>query len=162
MKTLYRVGLAALFASVIASTSVPVAGAAEGVHLGTLTCKTLPGKRTNLLFRSSVALQCTFQTAQGKEHYRGEVGLLGVNLSKKGEETLHFTVLGLSKNTAMGAHLLSGGYWGASVSADIEKGIGSTQFVGGFNKGFSLVPSIDTSNGTGISAGVSRMTLEAK
>ncbi len=165
MKIARRIALMLFITSLAGVFSLPAARAAEGpgVSLGSLTCKTLPGTRVRLLLSSSVAIECTFKTAAGQEQYKGEIGFLGVDLSKKSEETLHFTVLGLAADIKMGSHSLAGGYAGASVAAGlVEKGYGSTQFVGGVKKSLSLVPSIDTFKGTGISAGVSRMHLEPK
>ena len=107
-----------------------------------------------------MAVKCTFKTDKGQESYKGEIGLLGIDLSQKSEETLHFTVLGVTEDIEMGSHTLTGDYIGASVSVGIyNEGGGTTQFVGGANKSFSLVPSLDTYKGTGISVGVSRMKL---
>jgi hypothetical protein len=61
----------------------------------------------------------------------------------------------------IGSYTLAGDYADVSVSVGIKEGIGTTQFVGGLKNNFSLVPSIDTFKGTGISAGVSRMKLMA-
>ncbi len=162
MKTLARIGLAALVASLFASAPLPSAEAVQGVNLGTLTCNTIPGLRTNLLFSSSVPLRCVYRTHRGEEQYRGEIGHLGIDLSKKGMETLRFTVVGLTADTAVGAHTLSGGYVGTSVSVGLAKGFGSTQLVGVSRRSISLVPSFDTFDGIGLTAGLSRMTLEAK
>ena len=75
----------------------PAAGTAEkkkrGVQLGNLVCKSQPGTRVQYFLRSSVAIKCTYKTAKGMEKYKGEISFLGINLSKKSEETLHFTVL---------------------------------------------------------------------
>ena len=60
----------------------------------------------------------------------------------------------------MGTHTLAGDYAGVSASMGIYKeGIGTTQFVGGLYENFSLVPSLDTFEEAGISAGVSRMKI---
>lgn len=149
--------------SVSLALGLPAAGAAEkkdGVQLGSLVCKSKPGTRVQYFLRSSVAIECTFKTAKGMEKYKGEIGFLGIDLSKKSEETLNFTVLGLTTDINMGSHTLAGDYAGASVSVGVYKeGVGTTQFVGGLHKNFSLVPSLDTFKGTGISAGVSRMKI---
>lgn len=135
---------------------------AEGVELGQLICKSKPGSREQLFFSSSVAIKCTFTTLAGKENYKGEIGLLGVDLSQKSEQTLYFTVFGFGTNIKMGAHGLAGEYVGTSISASlIKEGLGSSQFVGGVRESLSLVPSLDTFKGVGISIGVSRMKLEA-
>lgn len=138
------------------------AASTPGAQLGSLVCKSQPGTRVQFFLRSSVAIKCTFKSPTGEEKYKGEIGLLGVDLSKKSEETLNFTVVGVSANVKMGSHSLAGDYVGASLSAGVIKtGVGTTQFVGGIKKSFSLVPSLDTFKGTGISAGVSRMKLLA-
>ena len=79
-----------------------------GGQLGSLVCKSRPGTRVQFFLRSSVAVKCTFKTDKGQESYKGEIGLLGIDLSKKSEETLYFTVLGVTENVEMGSHTLSG------------------------------------------------------
>ena len=161
MRTFRRIAFAVIVVSLVAWMN-PLAFAEKhaGAQLGSLVCKSKPGTRVQFFLRSSVAVQCTFKTPKGQESYKGEIGLLGFDLSKKSEETLYFTVLGVAANIEMGSHSLSGEYVGASLSVGIvKKGYGTTQFVGGVKKGFSLVPSLDTFKGTGISAGVSRMKL---
>lgn len=161
MKHFRRIVIAAAVVSLTAWMS-PQAFAEKtpGGQLGSLVCKSRPGTRVQFFLRSSVAVKCTFKTNKGQESYKGEIGLLGIDLSKKSEETLYFTVLGVTEDVEMGSHTLRGDYVGASVSAGVYKeGAGSTQFVGGVKKSFSLVPSLDTFKGTGITVGVSRMKL---
>ncbi|MBI3128028.1 MAG: DUF992 domain-containing protein [Candidatus Tectomicrobia bacterium] len=139
------------------------AGAAEqgGVNVGSLTCKTKPGTSVQLFLVSSVAVECAFKTTGGEEMYKGELGFLGVDLSRKDEQTLNFTVLGVTRDIKMGAHSLQGDYLGTSVAAGMGgKGVGSTALVGGLRKSFNLVPSADTFKGAGISAGATRMNLQ--
>ena len=156
-----RCALLVLLVSLLAVAST--AGAAEqgGVNLGSLTCKTKPGTNVQLLLVSSVAVECTFKTAGGEEMYNGEIGFLGVDLSRKDEQTLNFTVLGVSRDVKMGSHSLQGDYLGTTVAAGMGgKGVGSTALVGGLRKSFNLVPSADTFKGAGISAGGTRMNLQ--
>jgi hypothetical protein len=163
MKIIRRYGIAVVAASLIVAGYFSVVEAAakkEGVQLGSLVCKSQPGTRVQIFLQSSVAIKCTFKTSSGEEKYKGEIGFLGIDLSKKSEETLKFTVLGLTTDVSMGSHTLAGDYAGASVSVGVYKeGIGTTAFVGGLKNNFSLVPSFDTFKGTGISAGVSRLKL---
>ena len=142
--------------------SYPAGAAAQGgVNLGTLTCKSKPGTGVHLLLVSSVAVECAFKTSSGEEMYKGELGFLGVDLSRKDEQTLAFTVVGLTGDVKMGAHSLQGDYLGASVAAGIlGKGAGTTALIGGVKKSLNLVPSVDTFKGAGISAGGTRMHLE--
>ncbi len=163
MKIFCQIAVALLVASLASWANPPVFAANQpGVQLGRLVCKSLPGSRVQFFFRTSVAIKCTYKNPNGQETYKGEIGLLGIDLSKKSQETLNFTVVGLAGNNKMGSHSLAGDYVGASISVSIIKeGIGSTQFVGGINKSFTLVPSLDTFKGTGISAGVSRIKLIA-
>jgi len=163
MKSLGRFALALVVAASVSLVLAPRPDAQEGVTLGSLVCKTQPGTKVKLFLSSSVAIECTFKTQAGQEHYKGELGFLGIDLSKKTAETLNFTVVGLTTNVKMGSHSLSGGYVGATISAGVyKKGYGSTQLVGGIKKSFSLVPSIDTFEGTGLTAGTTRMSLEPK
>ena len=163
MKNFAQIFVILLVVSLVSWPHSPVIAANEpGVQLGSLVCKSLPGTRVQFFLKTSVAIKCTLKNLNGQERYKGEIGLLGIDLSKKSEETLNFTVDGIAGNIKMGSHSLSGEYVGASISASIIKeGIGTTQFVGGLDKGFNLVPSLDTFKGTGISAGVSRMKLVA-
>lgn len=168
MKISARVVFVAAAVALVLGVLAPGARAAEEkeanvVKLGELTCKTLPGTEVKLFLRSSVAVDCTFKQGGQEEHYKGELGFLGVDLRKKSEETLYFAVMGATANVPMGGHALVGDYVGASVSAGIYKeGYGTTMLVGGFQKGFSLVPSVDTFKGIGLTIGGSRMHLEPK
>ncbi len=166
MKIIRRIGFALIAFSLISAVQLPAAGATEktpGVQLGSLVCKSQPGTRVQIFLKTSVAIKCTFKISlKGEERYKGEIGFLGIDLSKKSEETLNFTVIGLTSNIKLGDHSLAGDYLGVSVSVGLYKeGLGTTQFVGGLNKAFSFVPSLDTFKGAGISAGVSRMKLVA-
>lgn len=158
-----RVSMLVLLAAfLVGSVGAYSARAAEqaGVNLGSLTCKSKPGTGVQLLLVSSVAIECTFKTPAGEEKYKGEIGFLGVDLSRKDEQTLLFTVVGLTRNVKIGTHSLEGDYLGASVAAGIlGQGVGSTALVGGVRKSFNLVPSADTFKGAGISAGGTRMHL---
>ena len=163
MKFARGVMLAFLVVSLAGLAGAYAAGAAEqgGVNLGSLTCKTNPGTGVHLLLISSVAVECTFKTSGGEEMYKGEIGFLGVDLSRKEEQTLNFTVLGISRDVKVGSYPLEGDYLGASVAAGmLGKGVGSTALVGGIKKSLNLVPSADTFKGAGISAGGTRMHLE--
>lgn len=164
MKIFSRAAFVLFAISLILGLSAPTAPAAEkeGIQLGKLTCKTRPETRTKLFLRSSVVINCSFETKQGTEKYKGEIGFLGVDLSKKSEEVLYFTVVGLTSDYRVGSHSLAGGYVGAQLAAGIVKhGIGTSGFVGGLKKNFSLVPSIDVFKGAGITLGVSKMQLAA-
>lgn len=163
MNIIRRIPLVLFVASLAIAFGHFDAGAAQspGVQLGQLTCKTLPGTKVQRFLTSSVAVNCTFKTPHGEERYKGEMGLLGIDLSKKSQETLYFTVVGVVSDVRIGKHSLVGEYLGTSASVGIvEKGYGSTSFVGGVKKSFSLVPSLDTFKGTGITAGASRMHLD--
>ena len=161
MKALNRCGYVLVIATLFAGLGFSSVAAQEGgIQLGSLICKTIPGTSKNLILSSSVSISCTYKTNQGEEKYKGEIGMLGLDLREKNELTLFFTVVGLTKDVRIGQHSLAGGYLGASISVSIDKGIGSTQFVGGLKRNFSLIPSLDTNRGMGIAAGVSRMNLE--
>lgn len=163
MRTFRHIAFALFVVSLFAWLN-PLAFAAKepGIQVGSLVCKSKPGTRVQFFLRSSVAVSCTFKTPSGQEKYKGEIGLLGIDLSQKSQETLYFTVLGVGTDVKMGSHSLKGDYVGASISIGIVKeGVGTTQFVGGINNSFNLVPSLDTFKGTGISVGVSRLKLMA-
>jgi len=133
----------------------------EGVNLGRLTCKTEPGTRTQRFLRSSVALDCVFKTDKGEEKYKGEIGFLGVDLGKREERTLYFRVFGYATDARLGSYPLQGDYLGTSIGAGAYgQGYGSSALVGGIQKSFNIVPSVETFKGAGITAGGTKMHLE--
>ena len=137
--------------------------AQSGVELGILECKVVPGSRVNLLIRSTADVSCTFDNQGTVERYVGETGIgLGLDLSFRSDEALHFTVFAASNNTSPGGHALSGKYVGGEASASAGVGLGAKALIGGGNDNFSLQPlAIETNKGFGASAGLSFLYIEA-
>jgi hypothetical protein len=154
----------ALVAALFALVPWNKAGAAEkpkeGVELGTLTCTTRPKSKINKVIVSSISANCVFKTKRGEERYSAEIGLLGVDLSKKEAQKLYFTVVGLTEDIRMGTHTLAGHYIGLEATLGLGVGGGAQALVGGVNHAFSLAPSLETHKGLGATLGGTRMNLK--
>lgn len=137
--------------------------AQSGVEVGVLQCQVVPGSRVNLLIRSTADVTCTFDNRGTVERYVGETGIgLGLDLSFRSDEELHFTVFAASSNVTPGGHALAGKYVGGEASATAGVGVGAKALVGGGNDNFSLQPlAIETNKGFGASAGLSFLYIEA-
>ncbi|MDP6708203.1 MAG: DUF992 domain-containing protein [Alphaproteobacteria bacterium] len=138
------------------------AWAQEGVNVGMLKCKTIPGTATTMIIHSSVGLDCVFETPNGKESYKGESGIgLGLDLSWDRTEYIAYTVLSVSKDYKMGSHSLAGKFVGAKASATVGVGAGAAALIGGGDKNISLQPlALEGSTGWGVSGGASYLFLE--
>ncbi len=139
------------------------ASAAEGVNIGLLKCRTIPGTTVQLLIHSSVGLNCVFETANGKESYKGESGIgLGIDLSWKRDENITYAVLSASKDYKMGSYSLAGKFVGAKASATVGVGAGVAVLVGGGAKNISLQPlALEGSTGLGVAGGIGYLFIEA-
>ena len=144
------------------------AGAAEGVKLGVMKCRSLPNTRVQIFLRTSVRVKCTFTAsrAQGggqsgkSEDYVGEFGLLGIDLSHKTAQKMNFVIFGLTSDIKIGSHSLRGDYNGVQATVGIGVGGGPNHMLGGWKDSFSLVPSLETHRGIGVTVGGTRLHLE--
>jgi hypothetical protein len=134
-----------------------------GVQVGVLECKVVPGSRVNLLIRSTADVDCTFDNNGTVERYAGETGIgLGLDLSFRSDEMMHFAVIAASNDVNPGGHALAGKYVGGEATATAGVGLGAKALVGGGNKNFSLQPlALETNKGLGASAGLSFLYIEA-
>ncbi len=134
-----------------------------GAKIGTLTCTTVPGTHKTLLIRSSVDLDCVYQSGKIEEKYKGETGIaLGVDLNIKQDETLVWRVLAPSANVEPGNYALAGKYKGAKASATVGVGVGANVLIGGSKESFTLQPvSLAGSTGVGVAGGLGYLYLEA-
>jgi len=134
-----------------------------GLKLGILKCKVVPGSRVNLLIRSTADVTCTFNNNGTIERYKGETGIsLGLDLSFKSDEVMHFSVISASSDTSIGAYSLAGKYIGGELSAAAGVGLGAKALVGAGNNHFSLQPlALETSQGLGVSGGLGFLYIEA-
>ncbi len=139
------------------------ASAAEGVNIGLLKCRTIPGTTVQLLSHSSVGLNCVFETANGKESYKGESGIgLGIDLSWDRDENIAYAVLSASKDYKMGSYSLAGKFVGAKASATVGVGAGVAVLVGGGEKNISLQPlALEGSTGLGVAGGIGYLFIQA-
>ena len=131
-----------------------------GIKLGTMTCESLPKTQVKIFLRSSVRVKCTFKSQIGQENYVGEFGLLGIDLSKKSAQKMSFVVFGGTADIKPGAHSLRGDYNGVHASVGLGVGGGVNHMLGGWKDSFSLVPSIETHKGIGVTVGGTRLNLE--
>ena len=137
--------------------------AAGGVQVGVLECKVVPNSRVNLLIHSTADVECTFNNNGTVEHYIGETGIgLGLDLSFRNDEVMHFAVIAASDDINPGGHALAGKYVGGEATATAGVGLGAKALVGGGNKNFSLQPlALETNKGLGASGGLSFLYIEA-
>ena len=157
-----------LSALVMSGVQLHNAEAQEGVKLGILKCRSLPNTRVQIFLRTSVRVSCTFTASRiqgggssGKtEKYKGEFGLLGIDLSKKEEQAMTFVIFGLAKNYKIGAHALAGDYRGVQATIGLGVGGGPNHLLGGLKDSFSLAPSLETHKGIGVTLGATRLSLE--
>ncbi|HLB30992.1 MAG TPA: DUF992 domain-containing protein [Gammaproteobacteria bacterium] len=134
----------------------------SGIQVGVLECKVVPGSRVNLLVRSTADVECTFNNQGTTERYVGETGIgLGLDLSFRQDEQLHFAVFAASNNVNPGGHALTGRYVGGEATATAGVGLGAKALIGGGNNNFSLQPlALETNTGLGASAGLSFLYIE--
>ncbi len=135
----------------------------HGVQLGVLKCKVIEGSRVNLIIRSTADVTCEFDNGGTIEKYKGETGIgLGLDLSFKTDEKMHFAVFAASNDISANSHALAGKYVGAELNAAAGVGLGAKALVGGSNDSFSLQPlALETSEGIGASGGLSFLYIEA-
>lgn len=162
MKLAKKVTLAA--AAAVLAAAGQAAMAQQGVKLGVIECTVVPGSRVNLLIRSTADVECVFNNQGTIEHYVGETGIaLGLDLSFKSNQKLAFSVIGAVDDVKPGAHALRGKYVGGEASAAAGVGLGAKALVGGSNNNISLQPlALETSEGLGVSGGLSFLYLEPK
>ncbi len=135
----------------------------EGVKIGTLTIKAVPGTGRNLIITSSVDVNAVFTDSAGKEeYYIGEMGIgLGIDFSYKKSEDLGYVVFSPSVEYRTGSYALQGKYFGADASATIVGGVSAKVMVGGFEKSFVLQPVVlGVNTGVGASAGLGYLFLQ--
>ena len=134
-----------------------------GVQVGVLECKVVPGSRVNLLIRSTADVDCTFDNQGTVERYAGETGIgLGLDLSFRSDEMMHFAVIAASNDVNPGGHALAGKYVGGEATATAGVGLGAKALLGGGSKSCSLQPlALETNKGLGASAGLSFLYIEA-
>lgn len=157
--------LSNLFCALAVLAATPVVMADDhGVQLGVLKCNVVPGSRVNLIIRSTADVECSFNNAGTVEKYVGETGIgLGLDLSFKTDEKMHFAVFAASSDVSAGSHALAGKYVGAELSAAAGVGLGAKALIGGSNDSFSLQPlALETSEGLGASGGLSFLYIQAK
>lgn len=149
---------------VAASTETPPqTGGRGGVEAGVLTCNSIPGTRLNLLIHSSIDVDCTFETADGKtERYTGDSGIgLGVDLNWDRSEKLYFSVVSAGTDITAGAFSLAGRYLGGKASITAGLGVGAAALIGGSDDNIALQPlALETSSGLGLSGGMAYLFLE--
>jgi hypothetical protein len=132
-----KLKLAALAVAAAAVVATPAtAGNGHGVKVGVLRCHIDGG--VGFIIGSSKDVECVFKrSGGGREHYRGSIGKLGVDVGVTGATELGWIVFAPGK---IGRGALKGSYTGASAEATIGVGLGANVLVGGFRKGINLQP----------------------
>ena len=154
-----------LCSSLVLTAPARVGAGDEGIKVGTLTIKAVPGTRHNLIITSSVDIEATFKDDSGKtEHYIGEMGTkLGVDISYQTGETLGYAVFSASSAYKTGSYALQGKYFGQKATAAVGAGPSVQILLGGFEKSFTLQPlAIGYTKGVGAAAGLGYLYLQKK
>jgi hypothetical protein len=153
---LAALALAAVTALSSAMTLPAAAGSKHGVKVGVLRCHVEGG--VGFIIGSSKDADCVFKRAGGgREHYRGSIGKLGVDIGVTSATELGWIVFAPGKITR-GA--LKGSYTGAGAEATLGLGLGANVLVGGFKRGINLQPiSLQAQQGLNIAAGVESLHL---
>ena len=143
-----------LFLVFVLLSSTATAG---NINLGALVCSTSNHKGWTALLFSSKDVDCTYHGVGGPQNYTGKSGiLLGVDLEWSYQDIMVYTVMGGAWSSA---DQLAGFYTGGKVSAAVGLGP-AVQVMIATGSGVSLVPlALGGSNGLGVAAGVSYMTL---
>lgn len=152
-----------MFFSLLLIISTQASAGDEGVKIGTLTIKAIPGSGKNLLIQSSVKVKAVFKDQAGnEEHYIGEMGIkLGVDFSYKTEEKLGYLVFSPSMDYKTGSYALQGKYFGTEASATVGAGVSAQMLLGGFEDSFTLQPlAIGVNEGVGASLGLGYLYLQ--
>ena len=135
------------------------------IEIGILKCNAVPGTRHNLIIRSTVDINCTFQHNSGKTlNFKGETGVaLGVDLSIATQQEFTFSVLAATDAPEPTEENMSGRYGGATATAIIGVGVGAKVLVGGSKHQFALQPlAIETAQGFGAAAGAGFLYIEPR
>ncbi len=147
-----------------AGTQPPPPTSTEGEgRLGSLVCAREEGKGYNLLITSKSQVRCVFADKQGAEQwYLGETGVgIGVDLKWNKAQKIRYGILSSTTTFTPEGDFLNGKYGGAKAEVAAGVGLGAGVLLGGSNDTFSLQPSLETSKGVGVAAGVSYLNLDS-
>jgi hypothetical protein len=147
---------------ILSALPIQLVSAQGGVQLGVLECHVVAGSRLNLIIRSTADVECTYNNNGTIERYVGESGIgLGLDLSFRTDEQMHFAVIAASDNVTPGGHALAGKYVGGELTATAGVGLGAKALIGGGNNNFSLQPlALEVNKGLGASGGLSFLYIE--
>jgi hypothetical protein len=148
-----------VFAALIALglAASPALAASKGVKIGVLTCDVAGG--VGMIIGSSKAVDCSFEGTVGKrEHYKGSIDKLGLDIGVTGKGVMAWAVFAPGK---LKAGALAGHYAGASAEASVAVGLGANVLVGGSDKSVALQPlSVQAQTGLNLAAGVASLRLK--
>ena len=130
--------------------------------LGGLVCKHIAGSGVNLLIYSRSDLRCEFSGGGGvKQWYFGQTGVaLGLDLKLDKQQTIYLAVASTTQDYVPEGAFLTGRFGGAKADATLGIGGGAAVLLGGSNNTIALQPAVSTSEGVGVAAGLSYLTLE--
>ena len=147
-----------LFAAAFAGLAAIGPAHAGGVKIGLLSCEVEGG--VGYIVGSSKRVHCVYAPSGGgaREHYRGRIGKLGVDIGVTGGSRVVWAVFAPGK-VKKGA--LEGNYTGASDEATVVAGLGANVLVGGFRKTINLQPvSVQAQSGLNVAAGIASLHLD--
>lgn len=162
MTTKHSLSLIGTAAAALALAAMSPAEAGQpGPEVGTLTCKSAPGPRVNVIIRSERPVKCVFTDALGKAvKYKGAMGIgLGVDLETNRVSEITFTVFATHFDS--GTHQLTGLYSGLKASVTPGVGAGAAIYVGNGEKSITLQPALEAATGFGAAVGIGYLQLEA-
>jgi hypothetical protein len=142
-----------LVGAVVATTLPAQAG---GIKVGVLKCRIDGG--AGWIIGSNKDVDCTFKGVGGRrEHYKGSLTRLGVDLGVTTDATLGWIVFAPGK---LKKGSLKGGYSGIGAEATPGVGVGANVLIGGFRQSINLQPiSVQGQLGLNVAAGIANLTL---
>jgi hypothetical protein len=145
-------------AALIGAIGLAVPAQADGVKVGTLTCRQASG--FGMILGSTRRVRCIFSNGEREERYHGSITKAGVDIGFQSAGTLVWSVIAAHYDEPHGA--LAGHYGGITAGATVGVGLGANALVGGLDRSFALQPvSVQGARGLEVTAGIGGMTLEA-
>lgn len=153
-----------LFLSLLVTAAIlPVQNVAAQTrtHVGELECFVAEG--TGYIVGSDKDISCTLLDPNGEEleHYIGELKKYGIDIGFTRESILRWSVY-VPKEKPYQPGTLAGNYTGASASAALAVGLGTSVLIGGLSENYALQPiKVNQQEGINIALGITRMELRS-
>jgi hypothetical protein len=138
-----------------------IAIAQSRTNVGELECFVAEG--TGFIVGSDKDISCTLIDPNGVEleYYVGELKKYGIDIGFTRESVLRWSVY-VPKENPYQPETLAGTYRGASASASIAVGLGTSVLIGGLSDNYALQPiKVNQQEGINIALGITRMELRS-